>query len=59
MSELSSLHQPGRIGSLQLKNKLAKELEGLVPHVYALGDCVKPNDAAALASSAGSWSGVS
>jgi 2,4-dienoyl-CoA reductase (NADPH2) len=35
------------------ENKLLKELEGLLPNVYALGDCVKPKDAAAVASSAG------
>ena len=35
------------------ENKLAKELEGLVPKVYTLGDCVKPKDAAAVAVKAG------
>ncbi len=35
------------------ENKLAKELEGLVPKVYTLGDCVKPKDAAAVAVQAG------
>jgi 2,4-dienoyl-CoA reductase (NADPH2) len=35
------------------ENKLAKELEGLVPELYTLGDCVKPKDAAAAAVQAG------
>jgi thioredoxin reductase len=35
------------------ENELAKGLEGLVPHVYMLGDCVKPKDAAAVAFGAG------
>ena len=35
------------------ENKLAKELEGVVPKVYTLGDCVKPKDAAAVAVQAG------
>ena len=35
------------------ENKLAQELEGLVPKVYTLGDCVKPKDAAAVMVQAG------
>jgi 2,4-dienoyl-CoA reductase (NADPH2) len=34
---------------MQPENKLAQELEGLVPQLYTLGDCVKPKDAAAIA----------
>lgn len=34
---------------MQPENKLAQELEGLVPQLYTLGDCVKPKDAAAVA----------
>jgi len=30
-------------------NKLAKELEGTVPEVYTVGDCVRPRDAADVA----------
>jgi NADPH-dependent 2,4-dienoyl-CoA reductase/sulfur reductase-like enzyme len=40
------------------ENKLAKELEGLVPKVYTLGDCVKPKDAAAVAVQAGQLAGM-
>ena len=40
------------------ENKLARELEGVVPHLYTLGDCVKPKDAAAVASSAGQLAAV-
>jgi 2,4-dienoyl-CoA reductase (NADPH2) len=40
------------------ENKLAKELEGLVPKVYTLGDCVKPRDAAAVAVQAGQLAGM-
>lgn len=31
----------------QSENKLAQELEGVVPEVYPIGDCVAPRDAAA------------
>ncbi len=34
---------------MQSENKLAKELEGIVPEVYAIGDCVRPRDAAEVA----------
>lgn len=34
-------------------DKLAQELEGVVPNLYKLGDCVKPKDAAAAAAQAG------
>ena len=27
------------------KNKLAKELEGVVPELYCIGDCVEPRNA--------------
>jgi 2-enoate reductase len=40
------------------ENKLAKELEGVVPKVYTLGDCVKPKDAAAVAVQAGQLAGM-
>ena len=30
-------------------SQLAQELEGLVPEVYAVGDCVRPRDAAEVA----------
>jgi 2,4-dienoyl-CoA reductase (NADPH2) len=40
------------------ENKLAKELEGLVPELYSLGDCVKPKDAAAVAIQAGQLAGM-
>jgi NADPH-dependent 2,4-dienoyl-CoA reductase/sulfur reductase-like enzyme len=40
------------------ENKLAQELEGLVPKLYTLGDCVKPKDAAAVAVQAGQLAGV-
>jgi 2-enoate reductase len=40
------------------ENKLARELEGLVPKLYTLGDCVKPKDAAAVAVQAGQLAGV-
>ena len=40
------------------ENRLAKELEGLVPEVYTLGDCVKPKDAAAVAVHAGKLAGT-
>jgi len=40
------------------ENKLAKELEGLVPKLYTLGDCVKPKDAAAVAVHAGQLAGA-
>jgi len=33
---------------MQPENKLAQELEGIVPEIYAVGDCVKPRDAAAV-----------
>jgi 2,4-dienoyl-CoA reductase (NADPH2) len=38
---------------MRSENKLAKELEGVVPNVYTLGDCVKPKDAATVAVQAG------
>jgi 2,4-dienoyl-CoA reductase (NADPH2) len=38
---------------MQPENNLAQELEGLVPKLYTLGDCVKPKDAAAVAVQAG------
>jgi len=31
----------------QSDNKLAQALEGVVPEVYTIGDCVAPRDAAA------------
>lgn len=31
----------------QPDNRLARELEGMVPEVFAIGDCVEPHDAAA------------
>jgi hypothetical protein len=31
--------------SAQSENKLAQELKGLVPEVYSIGDCKKPDDA--------------
>jgi 2,4-dienoyl-CoA reductase-like NADH-dependent reductase (Old Yellow Enzyme family)/thioredoxin reductase len=34
---------------MQPENKLAKELEGIGPEVYAIGDCVRPRDAAEVA----------
>ena len=40
------------------ENKLAQDLEGLVPKLYTLGDCVKPKDAAAVAVQAGQLAGV-
>jgi len=40
------------------ENKLARELEGLVPKLYTLGDCVKPKDAAAVAVHAGQLAGA-
>ena len=40
------------------ENKLARELEGLVPKLYTLGDCVKPKDAAAVAVQAGQLAGI-
>jgi 2,4-dienoyl-CoA reductase-like NADH-dependent reductase (Old Yellow Enzyme family)/thioredoxin reductase len=40
------------------ENRLAQELEGLVPKLYTLGDCVKPKDAAAVAVQAGQLAGV-
>jgi pyruvate/2-oxoglutarate dehydrogenase complex dihydrolipoamide dehydrogenase (E3) component len=40
------------------ENKLAQELEGLVPKLYTLGDCVKPKDAAAAAVQAGQLAGA-
>lgn len=40
------------------ENKLAQELEGLVPKLYTLGDCVKPKDAATVAVQAGQLAGV-
>jgi pyruvate/2-oxoglutarate dehydrogenase complex dihydrolipoamide dehydrogenase (E3) component len=40
------------------ENKLARELEGQVPKLYMLGDCVKPKDAAAVAVQAGQLAGV-
>lgn len=33
-------------------NKLAQELEGVVPELHVIGDCSKPRDAAAAASEA-------
>lgn len=30
---------------MQSENKLAKELQGLAPEVYAVGDCIEPRDA--------------
>jgi pyruvate/2-oxoglutarate dehydrogenase complex dihydrolipoamide dehydrogenase (E3) component len=33
----------------QPDNKLAHELEGVLPEVYSIGDCVEPHDAAAAA----------
>jgi 2,4-dienoyl-CoA reductase (NADPH2) len=43
---------------MQPENKLARELEGLVPKLYTLGDCVKPKDAAAVAIQAGQLAGM-
>jgi pyruvate/2-oxoglutarate dehydrogenase complex dihydrolipoamide dehydrogenase (E3) component len=43
---------------MRSENRLAEELKGLVPHLYTLGDCVKPKDAAAVASSAGQLAAV-
>jgi pyruvate/2-oxoglutarate dehydrogenase complex dihydrolipoamide dehydrogenase (E3) component len=43
---------------MQPENKLARELEGLVPKLYTLGDCVKPKDAAAVAVHAGQLAGI-
>ena len=40
------------------ENRLAQELEGLVPKLYTLGDCVKPKDAAAAAVQAGQLAGM-
>jgi 2,4-dienoyl-CoA reductase (NADPH2) len=40
------------------ESKLAKELEGQVPELYTLGDCVKPKDAAAVAVQAGRLAGM-
>ena len=40
------------------ENRLAQELEGLLPKVYTLGDCVKPKDAAAVAVQAGQLAGL-
>ena len=40
------------------ENKLAQELEGLVPKLCTLGDCVKPKDAAAVAVQAGQLAGA-
>jgi 2,4-dienoyl-CoA reductase-like NADH-dependent reductase (Old Yellow Enzyme family)/thioredoxin reductase len=40
------------------ENRLAKELEGLVPALYTLGDCSKPKDAAAVAVRAGQLAGM-
>jgi 2,4-dienoyl-CoA reductase-like NADH-dependent reductase (Old Yellow Enzyme family)/thioredoxin reductase len=40
------------------ENKLAKDLEGLVPELHTLGDCVKPKDAAAVAIQAGKLAGM-
>jgi len=34
---------------MKSENKLAQELEGVVPELYAVGDCVRPRDAAELA----------
>ena len=34
---------------MQSDNKLAKELEGVVPELYTVGDCVRPRDAAEVA----------
>ena len=34
---------------MKSENKLAQELEGVVPEFYAVGDCVRPRDAAELA----------
>jgi pyruvate/2-oxoglutarate dehydrogenase complex dihydrolipoamide dehydrogenase (E3) component len=31
----------------QSDNKLARELEGVIPEIYSIGDCVAPSDAAA------------
>ena len=34
---------------MRSENRLAQELEGIVPEVYAVGDCVKPRNAASVA----------
>ncbi len=34
---------------MQPENYLAKELEGIVPEIYTVGDCVKPRNAASVA----------
>ncbi len=34
---------------MQSENRLAQELEGVVPEVYTVGDCVRPRDAAEVA----------
>ena len=38
---------------MRADNHLARALEGVVPEVYTVGDCVKPRDAAAVAVTAG------
>ena len=34
---------------MQSDNRLAKELEGAVPELHMVGDCVRPRDAAEVA----------
>jgi len=43
---------------MQPEDRLAQEMEGLVPKLYTLGDCVKPKDAAAVAVQAGQLAGL-